>query len=164
MPFSREQQGPLLSLVLPRHRDPCNCTCVFCDGDSQSSELLSPRYPMQHLLCPPSCQFHLSNVSLYDWDCIFNRCSSYTVWLRFCIMQALLLLFLWHDTSLLQYNYSFRMKRGDLSWICRSWHRMGPHGHLSQMTGRDQDTSHDASHRLARLQKRYWYFLNFSRL
>ena len=39
---------------------------------------------------------------------------------------------------------------------------MGPHGHLNQMTGRDRDTSRDASHRLARLQKRYWYFLIFS--
>ena len=41
---------------------------------------------------------------------------------------------------------------------------MGPHGHLNQMTGRDRDTARDASHRLARLQKRYWYFLIFSRL
>ena len=61
--------------ILPRHKDPCNCTCVFCDGDCQSLERLSPRYLMQHLFCPPSCQFHVSNVSLYDWDCIFNRCT-----------------------------------------------------------------------------------------
>ena len=61
--------------ILPRHKDPCNCTCVFCDGDCQSLERLSPRYLMHHLLCPPSRQFHLSNVSLYDWDCIFNRCT-----------------------------------------------------------------------------------------
>ena len=76
----RKLNTVMFKFILPKHKDPCNCTCVFCDGDCQSLEQLSPRYPMQHLLCPSSCQFHLSNVSLYNWDCIFNRCSSYTVW------------------------------------------------------------------------------------
>ena len=41
---------------------------------------------------------------------------------------------------------------------------MGPHGHLNQMTGRDQDTTRDAWHRLARLKKNVLVLSDFSRL
>ena len=145
--------------ILPRHRGPCNCTCVFCDGDCQSLERLSPRYlSMSSFSSVPFIQcffvwlgLHIQQVQNTVWPCC-------RIMPHFCYFYDMIP----HYFSII--TYSFRTKRGDLSWICRSRHRMEPHGHLSQMTGRDQDTSRDASHRLARFQKRYWYFLNFSRL
>ena len=69
----RKWNGVLFKVVLPAHKDPCSCTCPFCDSDCCSIERISPRYMMEHLLCPPSRQFALSSVSLYSWDCIYNR-------------------------------------------------------------------------------------------
>ena len=81
----RKWNGVLFKVVLPSHKDPCSCTCPFCDSDCCSIERISPRYMMEHLLCPPSRQFALSSVSLYSWDCIYNR---FTISLFCCFGSA----------------------------------------------------------------------------
>ena len=81
----RKWNGVLFKVVLPSHKDPCSCTCPFSDSDCCSIERISPRYTMEHLLCPPSRQFALSSVSLYSWDCTYNR---FTISLFCCFGSA----------------------------------------------------------------------------
>ena len=69
----RKWNAVMFKIVLSKHKDTCICTCVFCDSDCVSIERLSPRYIMEHLLCPGERQFALSSVILYNWDCINNR-------------------------------------------------------------------------------------------
>ena len=94
--------------ILPRHRDPCNCTCVRCQ-----------------------------------------------------IMQASLLL-VYDMISLLQYNYSFRTRRGDLNMS-----EPTPHGTTWTFKSNDGTRPRYLSRCFVlscKIVQRHCYFLNFSRL
>ena len=114
----RKWNGVMFKIVLSKHKDTCICTCVFCDSDCVSIERLSPRYIMEHLLCPGERQFALSSVILYNWDCINNR---------YCTLLISHLLSKLYGTCwcyVSRCNTCFRNRRGTL-FACPRLNRCG---------------------------------------
>ena len=67
----------VFKIILIRQNNPCLCICSFCDNDCNDLQRLSPRFLMNHMLCPGARHFAQSSVILYKWDCILNRYISY---------------------------------------------------------------------------------------
>ena len=65
----RKWNGVLFKVVLPAHKDPCSCTCPFCDSDCSSWMCVSSIHDGAYLMS--TILTICSLVCL--WDCIYNR-------------------------------------------------------------------------------------------